>query len=258
MIVIGYHDMIIKNYTLKSKKIRTTVHIGIISDLHGTQYGKHQEKLIQSIQKQQLDIILFIGDIVDEYSSIEEVEDLLKGIRDIPSFYVLGNHEISSCQDNDMKVLMKKYGVHIIGQKYESILINDTTLTIAGIDDLLSFQNEEEPLLAFQNEINKLSKSIDKSTYSILLSHKPSLVDIYKNTSFDLIVSGHAHGGQWRIPHILNGLYAPDEHLFPHYAGGIYQFEHNHLLVGRGLVKNFIPRFFNPPELVVLTLNNTK
>lgn len=247
--------MIVQKYMIKSKKIHTPIHIGIISDLHGTNYGKNQLRLIQEIKQQNLDIILFVGDMIDEYSGTKEVEDLFNGVQDIPCFYVLGNHEISSQKKEIMKDLSEKYSIHLIGQKYEILNINDTSIFIAGIDDVLSFQDQcEDSMCIFKNELTHLSQNVDKKTYSILLSHKPSLVDLYNNSQFDLIVSGHAHGGQWRIPHFLNGLYAPDEFLFPHYAGGLYQLEHNQLLVGRGLVKNFIPRFFNPPELVILTL----
>lgn len=257
--IFGYHDMVIQKYVIKSNKIHKPVHIGIISDLHGTNYGKHQSKLIQKIQKQKLDLILFVGDMIDEHSETKEVEDLFNGLQDIPCFYVFGNHEISSNKQDIMKKLFKKYNIHFIGQKYEIMNINDTKIIIAGINDLLYFCNDyEDSIKQFQNNLQQLSHNFDKDIYSILLSHRPSLVDLYKKSKFDLIVSGHAHGGQWRIPYLLNGIYAPDEYLFPHYAGGLYQFKHNQLLVGRGLVKNFIPRFFNPPELVVLTLKRNQ
>lgn len=252
--------MIIRKYNIQSKKIDNPIHIGIISDLHGTRYGKHQSRLIQRIKQQNFDIILFVGDLVDEYSGIEEIEDLFKGVQNIPCFYVFGNHEISSQKQEIMIDLSKKYNIQMIGQKYQTIDINHTKIFIAGIDDMIRLKKDDHDNYGetFQQELEQLSQNVNNNIFSILLSHKPSLVELYKNTQFDLVVSGHAHGGQWRIPYILNGLYAPDEFLFPHYAGGLYQFEHNQLLVGRGLVKNFIPRFFNPPELVVLTLDNTK
>lgn len=258
--IIGYHDMIIQRYTIQSHKINTKINIAIISDLHGTSYGKHQSQLLQKMKQQNLDMIFFVGDLVDEHSGIKEVEDLFKGLKDIPSYYVLGNHEISSQKVDIMKELSIKYNICMIGQDYQVININQNQLCVAGIDDLAYFKEKDNDNYEeiFQQNLEQLSHNIDKNIYSILLSHKPSLVDLYKNSHFDLIISGHAHGGQWCIPHVLNGLYAPDEHLFPHYAGGLYQFDHNQLLVGRGLVKNLIPRFFNPPELVILTLDNLK
>jgi predicted MPP superfamily phosphohydrolase len=96
----------------------------------------------------------------------------------------------------------------------------------------------------------------DLSLYSILLAHRPEHIDQYLNYGFDLVLSGHSHGGQWRIPFILNGLYAPDQGFFPKYAGGKYEHGSTIHIVGRGLSKNStrIPRIFNPPELVIIEL----
>ena len=89
----------------------------------------------------------------------------------------------------------------------------------------------------------------------MLLSHRPELVDIYRGSGFDLVVSGHAHGGQVRIPGLVNGLFAPCQGWFPQYAGGVYALGSTTLVVSRGLCRNELPRVFNRPELVVLTLS---
>ena len=91
--------------------------------------------------------------------------------------------------------------------------------------------------------------------YRILLAHRPDAIDEYRQMDFDLILSGHAHGGQWRIPGWINGVYAPGQGLFPRYAGGLYLLDDLAFIVSRGLSNNtWVPRIFNPPELVVIEL----
>lgn len=254
---IGYSDMIVRTYHISSSLIHNEVKIGVITDLHGTVYGFHQQQLIQTIQQQNPDIIVFVGDIVDEHSDMIGIEDLLKGIQDYCCYYVLGNHEFSSNKQNEIISLMKAYGVHVLRQHNEMMMIKDTSLIIGGIDDLFlkgEDHSYEEKLEDFTCRLQQMSHNVHQDVYSILLSHRPSLVKLYQETPYDLVVSGHAHGGQWRIPYILNGLFAPDELFFPRYAGGQYQFNQTTLIVSRGLVKNLIPRFFNPPELVMIQL----
>jgi len=92
--------------------------------------------------------------------------------------------------------------------------------------------------------------------FSLLLSHRPDMTDLYESLRFDLVVSGHAHGGQWRIPLLLNGLYAPHQGLFPRYAGGLYRLNGTNLLVSRGLSRETtpLPRIFNRPEVVIVDI----
>lgn len=250
--LIGYQDMIVQKYMIRSSKIRSSIKLGVISDLHGTKYGKHQERLINKINEQAPDVLLFVGDIIDERCDSSGIEDLLKGIKQYQSFYVMGNHEVGADKEDEIKELMKKYNVHVISSTQEIIDIKDSKVSFYGIDDHTSYTSMDE----FTQDFKRSYQQVDPSIYSIMLSHRPYLIDLYEKSSFDLIVSGHAHGGQWRIPYLLNGLFAPDEWVFPKYAGGLYDLNKTQLLVGRGLVKNLIPRFFNPPELVMIELKN--
>ncbi len=92
--------------------------------------------------------------------------------------------------------------------------------------------------------------------YTVLLSHRPEFFELYTEYNFDLVLSGHAHGGQWRIPYILNGLYAPNQGVFPKYAGGEYTENNTTMIVSRGLAREstLLPRFYNRPELVIIDL----
>ena len=98
----------------------------------------------------------------------------------------------------------------------------------------------------------------DRQYFSVLLSHRPELVELYQEHDFDLVLCGHAHGGQWRIPEILNGLYAPNQGVFPKYAGGRYDFENQTMIVSRGLAREstLAPRIFNRPELVIVDIES--
>lgn len=95
----------------------------------------------------------------------------------------------------------------------------------------------------------------NKPEFKILLAHRPELIEIYKKSHFDLVLSGHAHGGQVRIPFILNGLFAPDQGWFPEYVGGVYKHDSLTHIVSRGVSYNpLLPRIFNPPEVVVIEI----
>lgn len=109
----------------------------------------------------------------------------------------------------------------------------------------------------WSGEINNISNLINNSFFTIFLSHRPEYINTYIDYDFDLILSGHAHGGQWIIPGILNGFYAPNQGFFPEYAGGLYKFDKKIFIVSRGLAKwstSIIPRIFNPPELVIIDI----
>ena len=109
---------------------------------------------------------------------------------------------------------------------------------------------------SINEQLSKVNELSQNDNYTILLSHRPELFELYTTYNFDLVLSGHAHGGQWRIPGILNGVYAPNQGLFPEYAGGEYQDNGTTMVVSRGLAREttLAPRIFNRPELVIIDL----
>ena len=108
--------------------------------------------------------------------------------------------------------------------------------------------------IAIEEQLSKAETAANLENFTVLLSHRPELAELYSTYPFDLVLSGHAHGGQWRIPGILNGLYAPHQGLFPEYAGGRYEFAQQTFIVSRGLAREStkVPRIFNRPELVIV------
>lgn len=97
-----------------------------------------------------------------------------------------------------------------------------------------------------------------KDSFNILLAHRPEYIEEYGQYPFDLVLSGHAHGGQWRIPYLMNGLIAPNQGWFPKYAGGLYRHGDMTEIVGRGLLLDWKPRLFNPPEIVVVDIESQR
>ena len=254
-----YNDLVVKEYVIHSNKLNMddSVRIVLITDLHSHIYGENQTKIVSLIKRQKPDIIALAGDIADDVEPIAGTEQFLAGIKGIaPIYYVTGNHEFWSNDIKNIKDTIRKYDITILENRYERIKIKNSYFIIGGVDDpdVVRF---EKPDLNWQGEMHlAFSELRDMPDFKILLAHRPELIEIYKESSFDLVVSGHAHGGQVRIPFILNGLYAPNQGWFPQYAGGAYHYGSLTHIVSRGISYNQrLPRIFNPPEVVVIDIN---
>ena len=246
----------IVEYTITSNKITNPIRIALVTDLHSCKYGKNQKTLIDAVVKQNPDIVLLGGDIFDDKIPDENTELFLAGIAGkYPCYYVTGNHEYWSHRVDEMLDTLRKYNVTILDGKSETVEVNNQKISISGIDDpdanLYTGKGE-----GFYAQLDEISQIKDDSLFTILLAHRPSYVNKYLDYNFDLVLSGHAHGGQWRIPFLLNGVFAPDEGFFPKYAGGQYDFPNGKMIVSRGLAREStrVPRIFNRPELVIVNL----
>lgn len=250
-----YNGLTVRHYTVKSDKINDerSIRIVQISDLHSCIYGKNQIYLINKIQSQKPDVIVMTGDIADDVTPIDGTRMLISEIVKLaPCYYVSGNHEFWSDDISYIKNVIESYGVEILEGGLKSITVKNQKLNICGIDDPYVLSSDERNKYA---ELLIPFKSLSLSELNILLAHRPEYIEEYKKYNFDLVFSGHAHGGQWRIPFILNGLYAPNQGLFPKYAGGQYNYGSLTHIVSRGLSINpRLPRIFNPPEIVVIDL----
>ena len=251
-----------KSYNLETPLLvkNTSVKIVLISDLHSTIFGKDQTPLIEKIKKQNPDLILLSGDIFDDKVPDSGTVLLLKGICSIAQvYYVTGNHEYWSRNMQNIRNILESFNVTILSDEYTSIFINNNEIILAGIEDpdKKYYEDFEYNQIA---AMEKAFKELDNILlYKILIAHRPENIAIYCNYSFDLAVSGHTHGGQVRIPLILNGLYAPNQGFFPKYAGGLYQHEGLTHIISRGLSINpKLPRIFNPPELVTIIIESNK
>lgn len=247
-------DLQTVNYTVSSDKITSPIRIALVSDLHSCKYGEGQTELIDAIAAQNPDIVLLAGDIYDDKLPDAPADAFLKAIGTrYPCYYIPGNHELRKYKDGEIETLFVKvssYGVTVLYGAFEDITVNGNTVTICGL------MEEKEASDFSTQSFSKLCKAADTENYAILMAHRPSRINTYLTGNFDLIVAGHAHGGQWRIPGLLNGLLAPEEGLFPKYAGGQYDFAAATMIVSRGLAREstIVPRIFNPPEQVVIDI----
>ncbi|MCL2441451.1 MAG: metallophosphoesterase [Treponema sp.] len=250
----------IRTYEMETPLLKedTSIKIVLISDLHSTIFGKEQIKLIEKIKEQNPDLILLAGDILDDVVPHRGTELLLAGINTIaPIYYVTGNHEYWCREINEIRLLLQSYQVNILSDSYVRINIKNNYIILAGIEDP-DKERYETPGYN-QNEImERAFRELDEiDLFKILIAHRPENIETYKKYSFNLVLSGHSHGGQVRIPFIMNGLYAPNQGLFPKYAGGLYRHDEKVHIVSRGLSINpRLPRIFNNPELVVVIIES--
>lgn len=220
-----------------------------LSDLHNCYFGpiKHNY-LINRVNKENPDVILITGDFFD----VEKYENSLTIIKKLsekyPVYFVAGGHEYHVPEYSTLKSKMIKAGVHVIDNKREKIYHNGKKIYVTGMLDP-----------TFYNGCLEISKNILKEhqsedTFNILLAHRPDLFDLYTSYNYDLIFSGHAHGGQVRI--FNQGLYAPNQGILPKYTSGIHSKNDKHLIINRGCGwHSLFIKVNNRPEIVVCTLN---
>ena len=249
-----------KTYKIETPllSVQSSIKIALISDLHSTIYGKDQTILINLIRNMNPDLIILSGDIFDDVVPMTGTKLLLSGISGIsPIYYVTGNHEYWTHNIQEIREELALYGVIILSDNYTIVKINNNKIIIAGIEDPdkriyeTSNYNQNDSMESAFRELDEIR------LYKILIAHRPEMIENYKRYSFDLVLSGHTHGGQVRIPYIMNGLYAPHQGFFPKYAGGIYIHGNLTHIISRGLsVSPKLPRIFNPPELVIIIIES--
>ena len=231
----------------------TEVRIALITDLHSCYYGKDQNWLIRRIDKEHPDIILLAGDIFDDILKDKNTKLFMEDtVKKYPCYYVTGNHEYWSHRADEMKEYMESIGVHVLAGDCETVTINGSTLDICGVDDPNDLTMEQ-----WTKQIDEAFTKTDESHVRILVSHRPEKVDVYEKYDFDLVVCGHAHAGQIRIPFLNKGVYAPDQGLMAEYVNGTYTLSNGSVMeVSRGLAREstIAPRFFNHPEVVIIEL----
>lgn len=237
-------------YTVRTDKITGCIRAAVISDLHSTRYGKHsQNTLIDRLVELKPDVILIPGDTFDEERSPALSFTLLKQINRIcPCFFVTGNHEYYGNRPNDIMNAVADLDIDVLCGDALYFTKGDDIIQICGLEDR---QVGEEK---WQEQKAAIKASIDKDFFTVLVSHRPDMIDDYNEIGADITVCGHAHGGQAVLPWLINGVFAPNQGLFPKYAGGHYSLGETEMYVSRGLMRNEIPRIFNPPELVIIDI----
>ncbi len=247
----------VTHYTVVSDKLPSSFDhykIAVVSDLHNAEFGKNNGTLISLIENEKPDIIAITGDLIDSNrTNIEVAEKLVEDLAQIaPCYYITGNHE--GWLGEQYKELEKKLvdaGAVILHNKAEQIEKNNEIIQLFGLDD---------PSFRYMASVHKIMMNIRSDNmdltdgYSILLSHRPELFSEYVAEDIDLVLSGHAHGGQFRLP-LIGGVVAPSQGLFPKYDAGEYSDKNTTMIVSRGIGNSIIPiRFNNRPEIVIVEL----
>lgn len=220
-----------------------------ISDLHNAEFGDGQKDLIGKIEAQDADIIVITGDMIDSRrTDVDKAVELITGLGNkIPVYYVTGNHESRVREYNELESKLIENGVTVLKNESVKIEKDGSFINIIGVDD---------PSFGMSaNDIFHTVSELKTDGYDVLLSHRPELFETYCESGAELVLCGHAHGGQVRIP-FAGGLVAPNQGLFPEYTAGSYKSGSTEMIVSRGLGNSIIPlRVNNPPELVVITLS---
>ncbi len=243
------------HYSVSSYKIVQPVRIALLTDLHSQDFGDNQEKLFSLLDAEKPDVVLMGGDIFDDVIAHDNTIVTLRELaKRYPCYYVSGNHDCWSNEIDRLKQIVRDYNITVLEGETAQFEINGQIIDISGIDD-----PEIDLFLKDQSRFSKQLATVSNHVsqhYHILLTHRPELINDYLKGHFDLMLAGHAHGGQWRIPYLLNGLFSPGQGLFPRYAGGRYNFADKVFIVSRGLThtSTHVPRIFNRPELVIIDL----
>ncbi|MCC2380528.1 metallophosphoesterase [Bacillus wiedmannii] len=228
-----------------------------ISDLHNKKFGDNQENLIQKVKSINPDIIAITGDLIDSKSYDPEVsmELIRKLVKKYPVYFVTGNHEKWSGKYNNLEKELKKHHVIVLRNEHVTIQKGEQKINLLGIDDPEFVTGNRDEGNVVKDEIIKAKIETQPDTYNVLLSHRPEFLTEYADEQIDLVLSGHAHGGQVRLP-FIGGLVAPNQGMFPTYTAGLYEKQNTSMVVSSGLGNSIIPqRIFNRPELVVVQLN---
>ena len=244
-------------YQETSGKVSDNSRIAVISDLHGREYGEHNESLISDLRSLKPDLILFPGDMVirdeDDYRPMLDLVSALTGIA--PCYGVLGNHESERIYYGNDKELPKRFegaGLRLLRNAAEEIRIGHDTIRLIGVEGT-SYGFEEYGGRKFMDQTEA-----DPSSFSIVMAHIPILFEPQLSAyDFDLGIAGHVHGGIVRLP-FLGGLYSDEEGFFPKFTAGEYTLDGRQKLIvsaGLGDSKPFPPRINNMPELVVIDIS---
>lgn len=231
----------------------TVVHI---SDLHNASFGKNQEQLINRINEVKPDIIVITGDLIDSRrQGTDNAEELLKNLPDaIDIYFVTGNHEAASKEYDELLKILEDNNVNVLQNENALIEKDGQYINLCGINDPLFISGSSYSKENDERVTEILNGICSADSYNILLSHHPEMFDIYSQSAANLVLSGHAHGGQIRIP-FIGGLFAPGQGFFPEYTSGLYTENNTALIVSRGLGNSAFPlRINNFPEMVTIRL----
>lgn len=257
-------------YTYKAEQLGADLEgyrIVQISDLHNVKFGKNNQKLVDRIRECEPDMIVLTGDLVDSnHTNVDRAVQFVDEIVKIcPVYYVTGNHEywLEKSEYDELMDGLVSAGVVILDNQVVEISRGDAKFRLVGLDDRSLADGTLEALLSDEsirnNQAEQKEEIADNEDFgekelTVVLAHEPQYLARYAGTGVDLVLSGHAHGGQFRLP-FVGGIVAPDQGFLPEYTAGEYYMNGTEMIVSRGLGNSVIPvRLFNYPEIVCVDL----
>lgn len=249
----------LNTYTVSSEKLPESFdgyRIAHVSDLHNAQMGEGNENLLAMLREAKPDMIAITGDLIDSRKLDMDValDFIREAVKIAPCYYVTGNHEGRLENYDVMKAQMGTAGVTVLEDAAVQITREGESITLLGLHDP-SFHGVYKP-----ENIEKLADTqltelyTNKNEFTVMLFHRPSYFEIYADHGVDLVLSGHMHGGQFRLP-FVGGLYTPSHGFFPDYDAGLYTQDNTSMLVSRGIGNSAFPlRFNNRPEVILIEL----
>jgi len=220
--------------------------IAQISDLHDAEIGENNKRLISMLKDADPDIIVITGDFIDSRrTDVEHSLDLARELVKIaPCYYVTGNHEGRRDEYKDLREGLVNLGVRVLENESVELERQGETITLVGVHD--------QKLGLDETVIEEAGKKED--TFTLLLAHRPMTFDIAVDNGIDLLLSGHNHGGQFRLP-FIGGVFVPNQGFFPEYDAGLYEDGGTTMIISRGIGNSAFPfRVNNRPEIVLVEL----
>lgn len=244
--------LILRTYTVASPKLTAEVRLAVVTDFHSSDNADDVAAMVASCAP---DAVLLVGDLFDDDTQNRPPERTLSLMRQLsaqyPCYYVSGNHEAWTGEMDALYQQTAEAGVTVLRMSSGVLTVRGQRIALCGVPDPYEMVFGGAP--DTEEQLRQAMENVDSADFTVLLAHRPELLAKYAQFPLDLVVSGHAHGGQVRIPGVLNGLYAPNQGWFPKLAGGTYTQDGTTLIVSRGLaVRTRLPRIFNRPEVVLV------
>lgn len=244
--------LILRTYTVVSPKLTAEVRLAVVTDFHSSDNADDVVAMVTSCAP---DAVLMVGDMFDDDIANRPTERTLSLMRQLsaqyPCYYVSGNHEAWTGEMDALYQQTEEAGVTVLRMSSGVLTVRGQRIALCGVPDPYEMVLSGAP--DTEEQLRQALEDVDSADFTVLLAHRPELLAKYAQFPLDLVVSGHAHGGQVRIPGVLNGLYAPNQGWFAKLAGGAYTQDGTTLIVSRGLaVRTRLPRIFNRPEVVLV------
>lgn len=247
----GNYTLSTEEYTFTSRRLPEGwdgARIVVLSDLHGRRFGRDNSRLLEAVRKARPDIIALVGDLVDEWSGTEYLRPLLRGLTALaPCYFVSGNHEWTAGKMQETAALLADCGVTWLHNGFVTLQRGGDSLLLAGIDDPNGYADQKTP-----QQVAREVRDAAPEGFWLLLAHRNNLFESeYAALGADLTLSGHGHGGLWRLP-FTDGLLGSGGTLLPSYTNGFYTCRDADVFVTRGL--GGMVRILNRPEVAVVIL----